>query len=136
MVQTVDEVTVSAASEGVGGPAKRESLGLKWGSLKSWGLNADGPAFEALQRYFYAGPVQMSAMSQRDTPEQNQALCEVIDALNAETVYLDWYGKEVSKDEAKRYILEYDAPQKNLPASDGGEADHTETGTDGPGLNQ
>jgi hypothetical protein len=85
----------------------RESLTLKWGTLKAWNLNPDGPAIEAVKRYHDVGTVEMSAMMQRDTPEQKQAVCDLIDALDADTVYLDWEDKHVSKDEAKAYVMEY-----------------------------
>lgn len=88
---------------------KTESLSLKWGTWKAYNLDKEGssPAWEAMQRYFSVGEHCMSAMGQRDTPEMKQILCEVIDALNAETVYLDWDGVDVSKEEAKAYILNY-----------------------------
>lgn len=46
-------------------------------------------------------------MVQRDTASQKQAICDIIDALDNDTVYLDWDGKYVSKSEAKKYIREY-----------------------------
>lgn len=84
-----------------------EELTLKWGTLKGWKLDENGPAFAALKRYHEAGTVSMGAALQHDSAEQKQALCELIDALDAETIYLDWDGKDVSKDEAKRYVLDY-----------------------------
>lgn len=84
-----------------------EHLALKWGTLKGWELNSDGPAMAAMERYHAIGEHVMSAAMQRDTPEQKQALCDVIDALDAETVYLDWDGEYISKDAAKRYVMEY-----------------------------
>lgn len=86
-----------------------ERLTLKWGTLKSWRVNPDGPAAVALQRYADGG-MSMSAAMQHDTPEQKAAICDLIDALDAETVYLDWEDKHVSKEEAKRYVLEYGRP--------------------------
>jgi hypothetical protein len=88
---------------------KIESLSLKWGTWKSYDLDRDGEsaAWEAMERYFDLGAQPVSAMAQHDTPEMKQALCEVVDALNAETVYLSWDGRDVSKDEAKTYILNY-----------------------------
>lgn len=83
-----------------------ESLSLKWGTLKSWELAPGGAALEALRRY-HEHPVMMSALMQRDTPEQKHAICEIIDALDADTVYLEWDDKHVSKAEAKAYVLEY-----------------------------
>jgi hypothetical protein len=84
-----------------------EHLTLKWGTLKSWHVNEDGPAFAALKRYHEAGPVSWGAAQQHDTPEQKAAICEIIDALDAESVYLDWDGKSVSKEEAKEYVMNY-----------------------------
>lgn len=84
-----------------------EQLTLKWGTLKGWKLNEDSPAFKKLGEYIDAGNVSMSAMMQHDTPEQQRILCELIDVLDAETVYLDWDGKDVSKEEAKNYIMDY-----------------------------
>lgn len=83
-----------------------DSLTLKWGTLKAWDLKSDA-ARAAAQRYLETGEHSMSAMGQRDTAEQKAALCGLIDALDAETVYLDWDGKDVSKDEAKAYVMDY-----------------------------
>lgn len=85
----------------------KESLTLKWGTLKAWDIDESGPAFAALKHYHECAPVMMGAAQQRDTPEQKQAICDLIDALDAETVYLDWDGVHVSKDEAKKYVMEY-----------------------------
>ncbi len=84
---------------------KTESLSLKWGTWKAYNLDKDGesPAWKAMERYFSIG----EHLAQHDTPEMKQVLCEVIDALNAETVYLDWGGVYFSKEEAKAYILNY-----------------------------
>jgi len=83
----------------------QESLSLKWGTLKGWKIvNEDTLAI--LQSYFDKG-VCASAMGQRDTPEQKELLCQVIDAIDAPTIYLDWDDEWVSKDAAKRYIMEY-----------------------------
>jgi hypothetical protein len=83
-----------------------EQLTLKWGTLKGWKLDEDGPAFAAIKRYHEDG-VALGAAQQRDTAAQKQAICDIIDALDADTVYLDWDGKHVSKDEAKKYVLGY-----------------------------
>lgn len=85
---------------------KQESLTLKWGTLKAWNLDENGPAYAAYERWFDEGSCVSAAMH-RDTPTQKKAICDIIDALNADTVYLDWDGKDVSKDEAKRYVMEY-----------------------------
>lgn len=85
-----------------------ESLTLKWGTLKAWNVQSE-PAKAALQRYADAGPTSMSAMMQHDTPEQKDAICDLIDALDIEVVYNDWSGEEMTKDEAKKYVREYGA---------------------------
>lgn len=84
----------------------QEELTLKWGTIKGWKLDEDGPAWKAFLRWSEEGSCVSAAM-QHDTPTQKQAICDIIDALNADTVYLDWDGKYVSKDEAKRYVMEY-----------------------------
>lgn len=83
-----------------------EYLTLKWGSLKSWNIE-NGKGRELLKKYFDLG-VQMSAMMQHDTPEQKDIICQIIDECDVETVYLDWDDKDISKEDAKKYVMEYD----------------------------
>lgn len=82
-----------------------EYLTLKWGSLKSWNFESER-AKELLQKWAALGHSQ-SAMLHHDTTEQKQILCELIDAGDFETVYLDWNSEEVSKAEAKEYVMNY-----------------------------
>lgn len=83
-----------------------EHLLLKWGGIKGWSnINVDGLAFAALKRY-HDEPVSMSAAAQRDTETQKQAVLDCIDALNG-TIQNDWSGEMMTKEEAKKYILEY-----------------------------
>lgn len=77
---------------------------LKWGTLKSWNLTSDHGR-ELLKQYVELGS-SLSAMAQHDTPEQKDLICQMIDECGAETIYLDWDGKEVSKEEAKKYVME------------------------------
>ena len=84
-----------------------EYLLLKWGTLKGWVVTGNEKALAALKRYHDA-PVSMGVMSQRDTPEQKQAICDLIDAINGE-ISNDWSGERMTKDEAKKYVLEYSA---------------------------
>ena len=84
-----------------------ESLSLKWGTLKAWKLNEGGPAFAALKKYHEVGPVEFGCMQQHDTAVQKDAICEAIDALDAETIWLDWDEREVTKQEAKEYVRNY-----------------------------
>ena len=81
-----------------------EYLLLKWGTLKGCNLESD-KSLEAAQKYADMG-MALGAMQQRDTPEQKQALCELIDAIDGE-ITNDWSGEVMSKDEAKKYVLEY-----------------------------
>lgn len=87
-------------------------LSLKWGSLKGWrGAEPDTPLRSAIERY-YAEPVSMSAMAQRDTEAQTQAVLDAIDAVFAAggEVYNDWDGTTyATADEAKAYITNYGA---------------------------
>ena len=85
--------------------AKQDYLALKWGTLKAWNLTSE-KGQELLQRYFALG-VSAGAMSQHDTPEQKGLICQMIDECGADEIYLDWDGKSVSKDEAKKYVMDY-----------------------------
>jgi hypothetical protein len=84
-----------------------ESLALKWGTLKRWKLNEGSPAYQAIERYFDAGPSSMSAMLQKDSEKQKEAICEIIDLIDTDQIYLDWDGIYVSKQDAKKYVMEY-----------------------------
>ena len=82
-----------------------ESLTLKWGTIKSW----DGfgeKSMEILGRY-YADGVPMSAAMDHPNDDRKRILCELIDAVDCEEIYLDWDDKYVSKDDAKKYVREY-----------------------------
>jgi hypothetical protein len=89
-----------------------EYLTLKWGSLKAW--NCESEKSIALLNEWASHGTCLSAMAHHDTPEQKRILCDLIDAMNIETVCLDWDGKDVSKEEAKRYVLEYGTKQKAM----------------------
>lgn len=84
--------------------AEGEHILLKWGTLKGWHAESD-TARAALRRYA-AGGMSMGAMQQHDTDEQKQALCDLIDAIDG-PIQNDWSGEMMTKDEAKKYILEY-----------------------------
>jgi len=81
-----------------------EYLLLKWGTLKGWNLETE-KSRAAAQKYADLG-MSMGAMQQDDTPAHKQALCELIDAIDGE-ITNDWSGEVMSKDEAKRYVMEY-----------------------------
>lgn len=84
---------------------RTESLTLKWGTLKAWKFRQ--PAMIDLLRRYEALGAPMSAMHQRDTPEQKRLICDMIDAGDFDTVYLDWDGEHVSKERAKQYVMDY-----------------------------
>jgi len=84
---------------------EKYSLTIKWGTLKAWDFHSD-KAISLLKEYAKLGS-SMSAIAQHDNPRQKEILCELIDEGNFETVWLDWDGKEVSKEEAKLYVMGY-----------------------------
>lgn len=82
-----------------------EYLLLKWGTLKGWNVTGNKKAKAAIKRYAAEG-ASMSAMLQKDTPTQKQALCDIIDAING-PITNDWSGEKMSKEQAKEYVLNY-----------------------------
>lgn len=81
-----------------------ESLLLKWGTVKGWDdLSEKSQAI--MQRYFSDG-VPVSAMGDHPDDARKAILCELIDQIDGE-IQNDWTGKMMSKDEAKKYVLEY-----------------------------
>ena len=85
---------------------EKEHLTLKWGTLKSWRF---GDWAKPLMKEYEDIGSSMSAIMQRDTVRQKEIICELIEKGDFETVFLDWDGKSVTKDEAKRYVLEYNS---------------------------
>jgi len=86
---------------------EQDSLTLKWGSLKRWDFHSE-KGKELLKEYFDLGS-SVSAIMQKDNERQKEIICELIDEGNFETVYLDWDDKNVSKKEAKEYVMTYGA---------------------------
>lgn len=82
-----------------------ESLTLKWGTLKAWRFKSDR-CKKLFDRYIEIG-ASLSAIMQHNTPEQQQIICDLIDAVNCKKIYLEWDDKYVSKDDAKKYVLDY-----------------------------
>lgn len=81
-----------------------ESLLLKWGTVKSW-RDLTERSVEIMKRYFEDG-VSMSCMADHPDNNRKQILCELIDQFSGE-IHNDWSGEEMSKDEAKKYIMDY-----------------------------
>jgi hypothetical protein len=82
-----------------------DSLTLKWGTLKAYHFESDN-ALPLLREYRELGS-SMSGMMQHNTPRQKEIICELIDIGNFEKVHLDWDGIDVTKPEAKKYVMEY-----------------------------
>lgn len=83
----------------------KDSLTLKWGTLKAWEFHSK-KAKKLLKEYGKLG-WSFSAIHQEDTPRQKEIICELIDEGNFNMVYLDWDSKFVSKKEAKKYVMHY-----------------------------
>jgi hypothetical protein len=81
-----------------------EHLSLKWGTIKGWDDLTDKSV--AIVQRFFADGMCMSAAMDRPDDARKKILCELIDQLDGE-IHNDWSGKQMSKDEAKKYVLEY-----------------------------
>jgi hypothetical protein len=79
---------------------------LKWGTLKTWDVTGNEAMIALTKEYNEIGS-SMSAMAQRDTPRQKEIICELIDLCDGDTIHLEWDGKDVSKQEAKDYVMNY-----------------------------
>lgn len=81
-----------------------ENLLLKWGTLKGWdGLTEPS---QAIVRRYFADGVPLSCIADRPDADCKAILCELIDQIDGE-IQNDWTGKMMTKDEAKKYVLEY-----------------------------
>lgn len=85
-------------------------LTLKWGTLKSWCFDGNAPAKKLLEEYNKIGS-RSSAILQKDTLRQKEIICKLIDLVPGK-IYLHWDGKNVSKKEAKKYVMEYGKDDK------------------------
>lgn len=83
---------------------RKNSLTLKWGTLKAWDFHTD-KAKKLLEEYGEIG-CAWGAAQQRDTPRQKEIILELIDEVDG-TVYNDWEGKDMTKEEAKEYVINY-----------------------------
>lgn len=83
----------------------KNELALKWGTLKRW--HFDSEKGKALLKEYHEIGSCFSAAMQEDTPRQKEIICELIDECDGETIYLDWDDKDVSKQEAKDYVINY-----------------------------
>lgn len=85
--------------------SERESLLLKWGTIKGWDFKTEA-SVQAAKAYADAGDVSFGAMQQRDNDQQKAALCNLIDVLDGD-IQNDWTGKMMTKEEAKEYVMGY-----------------------------
>lgn len=81
-----------------------ESLLLKWGTIKGFDDLTDKSA-EIIKRYFADG-VPFGCATDHPDDARKAILCELIDQIDG-TIQNDWTGKIMSKDEAKKYVLQY-----------------------------
>lgn len=103
--EPVKEDAVAPSVLNAGLAPEQDRISLKWGTLKAWNLHSE-KGRDILKKYFDLG-ASAGAMTQHDTLEQKELICQMIDECNAETIFLDWEGIDVSKDEAKKYVREY-----------------------------
>jgi hypothetical protein len=83
----------------------KDSILLKWGNLKGWDLKTDVARAAAMK--FADSGIGMSCM-QRLNEVQKSALCDLIDAIDGEIMNA-WSGEKMTKEEAKKYVMEYGA---------------------------
>lgn len=83
-----------------------EHLLLKWGTVKGWDDLTD-KSVEIMKRFFVDG-VSMSCAMDHPDADRRGILCELIDQLDGE-IKNDWTGEVMSKDDAKKYVMEYRA---------------------------
>ncbi len=99
-----DTLSKPCAKEGRMGENR---LTLKWGTVKGWHAESE-EAKAALQKWADFG-VSISAITQHDTPEQQQALLDAIDHFDE--IWLDWEGIQVTQEQAKEYVRNYGKPE-------------------------
>lgn len=78
-----------------------DHLLLKWGTWKSW--NSDNKEIQKLIKKHDDLGLSLSAMSQKETDEQKEILCEIIDLIDG-VIQNDWSGVYYTKSQAKDYI--------------------------------
>ncbi len=84
---------------------EKDSLTLKWGTLKAWNIHTK-KAQNILQKWASLGH-NLGAAQQQDTSEQKELICKLIDSVDCEKIWNGWTGKKMTKKQAKKYVLEY-----------------------------
>lgn len=85
--------------------SNKEFLALKWGTLKSWNFK-NPKILELLDEYDDIGS-SVSAMMQKDTDRQKEIICEIIDLVDTDVIHNDWSGFDMTKEQAKDYVMNY-----------------------------
>lgn len=83
---------------------KINQISLKWGTLKSWDLET-AEAIQLIKEY-YEDPVSISVALHKNTEKQKEVICKLIDI--SDSIWNDWEDKEMTKEEAKEYVLNFD----------------------------
>lgn len=85
----------------------QEVLALKWGTIKGWDDISD-ETLALVQAWSDLGS-SVSAMAQRDTPEQKALICQIIDSVagSGGRIYSDWSGETFTAESAKEYVMNY-----------------------------
>lgn len=92
--------------EGLRLEAGEGHLLFKWGTLKSWDVTSER-GLQLLKEYGEIGS-SASAIMQRDNDRQRDIICELIDECDG-PIQSDWTGEYFTKEQAKAYILDYEA---------------------------
>lgn len=83
----------------------KDHLLLKFGTLKSVALKgAEGKRL--FEEYSKLGTSSSGVVNQKDSPEQKDLMCRMIDECDG-TIRSDWDGNNLTKLEAKKYLMEY-----------------------------
>ncbi len=93
---------------------EKDYLCLKWSTLKEWSFHSK-KAKKLLKEYGKLG-TSLGAMMQKDTPRQKEIICELIDEGDFKKVFLDWDGRWVSKEKAKKYVRDYGKEKPKKPS--------------------
>lgn len=82
----------------------KPTLLLKWGTVKGWNGFQEGECFELLKKYLDDSPMSCAL----DKPDEGRKalLCELIDKFHG-VIHNDWDGVDMTKEEAKKYVMEY-----------------------------
>jgi hypothetical protein len=89
-------------------PRMTNELSLKWGTIKGCSYDPNTPTGKKFLELVEEFDKEPSGMMHSNSERQREILYELIDLTeDPEGIYLDWDGKYVSKEEAKKYIREY-----------------------------